>query len=222
MRDPAGVGPAGQRVPGGAGRSTGIAPTSTRWASALVAAGRDVLDDVELRLDGALDRNAFLAVLVDPRRMAAARHALLDRLKLTEVDVTRLLVETLRAIGVPWQLVLDSDAHEPTHPDRRNLQNAVRYEVVPRITQAIDTAAGPVLVTEAAPLARYDCMDLLAELADTGVPRPAARLLLAPAQRAQPLLDNKPIPVISPSQWLWLPAAWLDAAARARPPKEEP
>ena len=192
--------------------STGIQPTSTRWAGPLTAAGGQVLADVDARLAGVLERNAFLAVLVDPRRAAAARPALLSRLSLTEVDVTRLLVETLREIGVPWQLVVESDAHERSHPDRRNLENAVRHEVVPRVERAVGAAPGPVLLTEAAPLARYDCMGLLARLADTGVPRPAARLLLVPARRAQPVLDTEPIPVTSSSQWLWLPDAWLDTA----------
>lgn len=45
-------------------------------------------------------------------------------------------------------------------PDRRNLQTAVRHEVVPRVAAAIDAAPGSVLLTEAAPLARYGCMEL--------------------------------------------------------------
>lgn len=189
--------------------------TSTRMVTVgpSTAAGADPAADTQARLAAALDRNAFLALLVDPSQLAPARRALLSRLDVSEVDVTRVLVETLRAIGVPWQLIVDSDAQPPGAPDRRNLETAVRHEVVPRITAAIDAAPGAVLLTEAAPLARYGCMDLLARLADNAVPRPAARLLLAPARRPTPVLDTEPIPVISPVQWLWLPEQWYATPA---------
>jgi len=184
--------------------------TSTRMATvgALGTAGIDPAEEAQARLTAALERDAFLAVLVNPSHLSAATRALLDRLPLVEVDVTSILIETLRAIGVPWQLIVDSDAQPAGAPDRRNLETAVRHEVAPRVAAAVDAAPGPVLITEAAPLARYGCMDLLARLADNAVPRPAARLLLAPARRPAPLLDSEPIPVTSAAQWMWLSEAW--------------
>lgn len=196
--------------------------TSTRVATAgpSAATGVDPAAEAQARLTAVLDRNGFLALLVGPSQLTAARRALLARLPLTEVDVTRVLVETLRTIGVPWKLIIDSDALPPGAPDRRNLETAVRHEVVPRITAAIDAAPGAVLLTEAAPLARYGCMDLLARLADNAEPRPAARLLLAPVRRPTPLLDAEPIPVVSAAQWLWLPEQWYaDAADRTPTPR---
>lgn len=194
--------------------------TASRFGSSfgpLVPAGPDVVAETDERLAGVLARDGFLAVLVKPASLAGARRALLARLRsngagLTEVDVTRTLVETLRDIGVPWELVLASDARDPTHPDRRNLDNAVRHAVVPRIAEAL-TTPGPLLLTEAAPLARYHCMDLLGRLADNGTPRPAARLLLAPVTGGKAVLDDQPIPVTSPAQLLWLADAWWEAAA---------
>ena len=184
--------------------------TSTRVATvgALGSAGVDPAQEAQARLVAALDRGAFLAVLVAPAHLGTATRALQERLALTEVDVTRILIETLRSIGVPWQLVVDSDAQPPGAPDRRNLETAVRHEVAPRVAAALDAAPGPVLITEAAPLARYGCMDLLARLADNAVPRPAARLLVAATWRPQPVLDSEPIPVTSAAQWMWLPQAW--------------
>jgi hypothetical protein len=93
---------------------------------------------------------------------------------------------------------------------QRGLENAVRHAVVPRIEAAL-AAPGPVLLTEAAPLARYHCMDLLGRLADNAVPRPAARLLLTPVTGSRALLDDQPIPVTSPAQLLWMPDAWWEA-----------
>jgi hypothetical protein len=68
-----------------------------------------------------------------------------------------------------------------------------------------------VLITEAAPLARYGQMRLLQELADTSRPRPAARLLLVPVRRPDPAkLDDAPLPLTSPaSQTLRLPDSWI-------------
>jgi serine/threonine protein kinase len=205
-----------------AATSGSLFATSTRIGTvgALVPTGTDAAADAQTRLTAALDRAAFLALLVAPPDVTRARRALLDALPLTEVDVTRLLVETLRSIGVPWELVLNSDAQPPNHPDRRNLENAVRHEVLPRVSAAIDAAPGAVLLTEAAPLARYGCMDLLARLADNGVPRPAARLLLAAARRPQPVLDTEPIPVTSAAQWMWLPEPWYNPTVQRSPTKD--
>src|SRR5690606_32325074 len=184
--------------------------TSTRLATAgaLPPAGSDPAAEAHSRLKAALERNGFLALLVTPSHVTRARRPLVERLRLTEVDVTRILVETLRGIGVPWDLIVTSDALPPDAPDRRNLDNAIRHEVAPRVGTAIDAADGPVLITEAAPLARHGRMDVIARLADNAVPRPAARFLLAPAWRAQPALDKEPIPVTSTAQWMWLPEAW--------------
>ncbi|WP_327009671.1 BREX system serine/threonine kinase PglW [Dactylosporangium sp. NBC_01737] len=173
----------------------------------LLPAGPDAAAEADARLAAVLDRDGFLAVLVKPSALDGARRALLERFGLTELNVTAVLVETLRSLGVPWELILESDAREPAHPDRRNLESAVRAEVVPRLQSSLATGHA-VLLTEAAPLARYGCMDLIATLADNGVPRPAARLLLVPAPGSKQLLDDQPIPVTSGSQLTWLPDVW--------------
>jgi serine/threonine protein kinase len=194
------------------------APTSSLFATptrlvtvgALNAVGVDPTEEAQARLSAALERDAFLAVLVNPSHLSIATHALVERLSLTEVDVTRILIRTLRSVGVPWQLIVESDAQPVGAPDRRNLETAVRHEVTPRVSAAIDDAPGPVLITAAAPLARYGCMDLIAGLADNSMPRPAARLLLAPARRPAPTLDSEPIPITSAAQWMWLPETWYN------------
>lgn len=206
------------RPPAASSGSLFATPTRTGTLGGRAPAGADTVSEAQTRIVAALDRNAFLALLTAPSDVTRARRALLDKLPLSEVDVTRILVETLRSVGVPWELVITSDGQPRTHPDRRNLENAVRHAVLPRITAAIADAPGPVLLTEASPLARYDCMDLIARLADNAAPRPAARLLLVAARRQQPVLDTEPIPVL-PAQWLWLPEAWYSATPYS--PKDE-
>lgn len=80
------------------------------------------------------------------------------------------------------------------------------------------TQAEPVLLTDAAPLARYGNLRLLQELADPTRPRPAARLLLVPARRPEPaMLDQAQLPLTSPaSQSVWLPDSWITPTAALR------
>lgn len=178
---------------------------------------RAAVDEVERRLSGSLRAQSFLALLVRPRDLSLARRALLGSYELSEADITRELLAALRSLdGVAWGLVVRSDALEPSHADRRSLEIAVRQEAVPRIEAAIESASGPVLLTEAAPLARYGCMDLFANLADPSVPQPAARWLLLPDEKALPTLDGEPVPVLSDSQWLRLPSAWYAAEEGTR------
>ncbi|GIF21403.1 serine/threonine protein kinase [Actinoplanes tereljensis] len=169
-------------------------------------------DEVAARLSTVIDRHAFLAVLTSLRRLTAVRRALLDRLDLVEVDVTALLLDRLRGLGYPWETIVKADNGSATDPDFRSLVELVQHDVVPAIREAL-SAESPLLITEAAPLARYGQMQLLQELADPTRPRPAARLLLVPAWRPEPaLLDGVPVPLTSPaSQLLWVPDGWLKA-----------
>lgn len=169
-------------------------------------------DEVAVKLSGVIDRRAFLAVLTSLRRLTAVRRALLDRLDLVEVDVTAILLDRLRSLGYPWETIIKADNGSSIDPDFRSLVELVQHEVMPAVREAL-SAESPIVITEAAPLARYGQMGILQELADPTVPRPAARLLLVPAWRPEPaLLDGTPLPLTSPaSQLLWVPEGWLKA-----------
>ncbi|MDW5323930.1 hypothetical protein [Plantactinospora sp. KLBMP9567] len=173
--------------------------------------GPDATAEAHAKLVGAIERRGFLVVKTSMRRLTAARRALLSRLGLTEVDVTAILLDRLRALGYPWDAIVAADNGSPADADFRSLVDLVRHEVVPAIGEALAAADGPALLTEAAPLARYGQMRVVQELADPTRPRPAARLLLLPVRRPEAaLLDGEPIPLVSPaSQALWLPDTWL-------------
>ncbi|MEU8004185.1 BREX system serine/threonine kinase PglW [Catellatospora sp. NPDC049111] len=192
--------------------------TATRILTTVpVAGGPGAESAVDARLAETVDRNGFLVVLASFRRVRDARERLLSRYPLAEVDVTAILLATLRASGAPWELIVSADAQEPRSPDFQALRGLVQHDVLRAVEAAVDAASGPVLITEASPLARYDEMGLLRKLADTSRTRPAARLLLTPYRRPeQPLLDDVPLPLISrESQALHLPDSWLDRTAAA-------
>jgi serine/threonine protein kinase len=166
--------------------------------------------EVDDRLASVIERRGFLAVLASLRLLRPARQALLERLGLVEVDVTAIMLQRLRALDAPWQHVLDADTGNPADANFRALLDLVRHHVVPAVAEALSVEQ-PVLITEAAPLARYDQLGLVREMTDISRTRPAARLLLVPARRPEPaLLDGQPLPLTTPaSQALWLPEAWL-------------
>ncbi|SCL29660.1 serine/threonine protein kinase [Micromonospora nigra] len=170
------------------------------------------------RLAGVIDRRGFLVALASIRRLGRARRALLDRLDLVEVDVTAILLRELRTLGFPWEAIVAADTGSSTDPDFRSLVELVQHEVVPAIDRVLAETDRPVLITEAAPLARYQQLRLIQELADPTRPRPAARLLLVPARRTEPvLLDGQQLPLTSPaSQSLWLPEDWPTTPALER------
>lgn len=193
--------------------STAASVTGTRLASTHAPMlGLSAADEVGDKLASAIERSAFLAVLAPLRRLGPARRALLARLRLTEVDLTAILLDRLRALDFPWEAIVAADNGLPLDADFRSLVDLVRHQVVPAVSAAIAAADGPVLLTEAAPLARYGQLGLLQELADPTRPRPAARLLLVPARRPDPaVLDGVQLPLTSPaSQSLWLANDWLD------------
>ncbi|GAA0398857.1 BREX system serine/threonine kinase PglW [Micromonospora gifhornensis] len=178
----------------------------------------NAVDEVGDRLAAAIDRHAFLAVQAPWRRLGPARRALLARLALTEVNVTAILLERLRSLGFPWEAIVAADNGLPQDADFRSLVDLVRHQVLPAVRAAIAAADGPVLLTEAAPLARYGQLELLQELADPTRPRPAARLLLVPTRRAESAtLDGIPLPLTSPTnQSLYLADDWINTVDQPR------
>jgi hypothetical protein len=192
--------------------------TSTRMTSSSAPlAGPDAAAEVDGRLATVFARGGFLAMLAPRRLLAPARRALLERLPLVEVDVTAILLNRLRNTGYPWQDVLAADTGDPADENFRALVDLVRHEVIPQVRRTLATTE-PVLLTAAAPLARYGQLELLRELTDLSRPRPAARLLLVPARQPGPAkLDREPLPLTSPaSQSLWLPEPWISAQPAGR------
>lgn len=188
---------------------TSASPTRVGSSVAPLTATADI-DRLDAKLAATIAGRGFLALLASPRNLAGARRALLARHRLVEVDITAVMLDRLRAQGLPWEEIVAADNGNPADADFRGLVDLVRHHVLPSIVAAL-AHDDPILITEAAPLARYGQLGLLRELADPTRARPAARLLLLPARRPEPaMLDDVQLPLTSPStQSLWLPDAWV-------------
>jgi hypothetical protein len=102
-------------------------------------------------------------------------------------------------------LVLRADAAPRQSADRANLDRLVA-DATDSIWPQVLGDERPLLLTDAAPLARYGQLPRVAHLLDTAATRPAARWLLVPKRvgAAAPTLDGAALPVAS--------GTWIDLA----------
>jgi hypothetical protein len=211
------------RAPDTAGSTTGLQP---REPTHLATRTSSVSDGaVGVRLSTSVASRSFLAlgVRVDradrvPRLVAAAeRH-----FDATTIDLTGALLDALRSAaadaGLPWSLVRAADAEDPGSRGRRGLDELVRRSW-PHVESAVnaalgETTDGPVLLTEASPLARYNNMALLSRWSDLGASRSRAVWLVLPQLAANhgPLIDGRPVPLAAPSQYVAIDNDWIDNA----------
>ncbi len=192
-------------------------PSATALRSAPSVApltGKADTNAIDEKIAAVIGRKGFLVALTRLSMVEDARRALLKNYPFTELDVTATMLEQLRALDFPWEAIAAADTGAPGDPDFRSLTDLIQHKVMPAIREVLDTET-PILITEAAPLARYGQMRLFQELNDPTRPRPAARLLLAPASRVEPaMLDGVQVPLTSPaSQSLWLPEPWIEPKA---------
>ena len=91
---------------------------------------------------------------------------------------------------------------------------------MPRVENVILETDTAVLLTYVGLLGRYEQMDLLERLRDSvgradGIP---ALWVLIPADEQQklPVMDGKPVPVITSGQWARIPEGWLQNLHRGK------
>lgn len=178
--------------------------------------GADVRTDPMLReLQDSIGARSFLALGIPAGRVEATSRRLVAELGAAEVNVTDLLLDALfdRAthFNLKWKQVLAADAAEPGTREAQGLATLVQ-QVIPAVESTVEQAMAsapeatrPVLLTEAAPLARYGHQAVLARLAEIGRHRPNAVWLVVPqGQERGPLLDGVPVPLSYASQFLSL------------------
>ncbi|MBT8226562.1 MAG: hypothetical protein HKP61_10790, partial [Dactylosporangium sp.] len=182
------------------------------------ATGTGTAEDA--RLVESVSARSFLALGAPAHRLDEAAAALVDRHGAEIVDVTGVLLDALRAQaaskGVPWDAVRAADAAEPGSRPALGLASLVRA-AIPAIEAAVgDAAAGkpegtrPVLLVEAAPLARYEHTELITRLADLTFRRPQAIWLLLPQDPVGgAVLDGVPLRLGHGGQFLRLDEDWL-------------
>lgn len=159
-------------------------------------------------LNSSLQRHSALTLAVQPKKYGEAVRALSRTFDVDVVDVSLEVIRELRseasARKVRWDVAVAAD-REPEGRDFSNLTTLAKFALEPWWKELMKRPT-PLLITNAAPLARFGLDSLLAELTDLARPRPAARWLLVPwrASSPAPNLDGHPIP-LGPDRWLTLP-----------------
>ena len=196
------------------------------------------------RLEQSIASRSFLALGVRADRLTRLIEVARTGYGATVIDITAVLLEALRAesetAGLPWDTVRAADAEGTASRGWRGLNELVRRSW-PQVETAIETAlaggeaagidgsdggspdgagSGPVVLTEASPLARYDNVGLLARWTDLAAPRGRAVWLVVPQFGANqgPVLDGRPVPLAAPNQFVAVDTDWVDAAASTADP----
>jgi hypothetical protein len=159
---------------------------------------------LEAKLKHASKNGAFLALSVDPGRLGQAREELSKRFPVELCDVDALFLSLMKRQaelgGANWQVVLKADAAPHDSLDWKNL-NVLIDRCVFALKEAMRSPQKTKLLINPGLLARYDRMDILAELAGE-VGRTAGIhgvwvLLPASDQNPLPMINQKAIPMIT-------------------------
>lgn len=172
------------------------------------------------RLRDSRSRRSFLALGVPGHRLERAIRVLVDGFHAQPLDLTEVLLQAVRdqaeASGMRWATVQAADA-APSGTRAANGLAKLVDRAIPKVTAAVqdlmDSGEGrPVLLTEAAPLARYGHLAALTQWTDLTRPRSSAVWLLVPQLRSSQgaTLDGKPVTLNSPGQFLSLGTEWID------------
>lgn len=135
----------------------------TKHEAGDVTAAREIEQFVST-VRNSIDSARFLALSVRPRKSQRAKEQLQSNFELLVISFDELLLRHLHQLcgGMQnpprWEVVLKADATDHSSRDWSRLQSLVR-QVLPAITQEINQADGPVLLTETGLIARYDLID---------------------------------------------------------------
>jgi hypothetical protein len=177
----------------------------------------------EERLEYAAAHGSFLALKVRPKLMLRAERELAARFPVSRQSVEKLLIAAMRdeaaRVGADWDVVTRADASSRESIEWKNLLMLVRRAISTVEQQLLATSADrTLLLVNPGLLARYDQLEMLDRLRNRiGRPdSPRGAWVLVPADDTQvlPVLDGKPIPVITAGEWANIPEPWLQNVHR--------
>ncbi|MGV9326762.1 BREX system serine/threonine kinase PglW [Streptosporangium sandarakinum] len=179
--------------------------------------GSRELADFERRMELSARERGFVTLAVNYRLYLDAVAALSARFGAEVLDITAELLtamrQTAQTLNVDWSLVLRSDRPDAAPQDAANLRRLVALAAT-GLEERLTTETRPLLIVEAAPLARYERLAVLERLADKATARPAARWLLLPVERGgMPHIDDRPAPGALGA--LPVSAKWVEAHSRS-------
>jgi serine/threonine protein kinase len=189
-------------------------------APALVAGGHH-----GHRLAESTTSRSFLALGVDALQADKAVTALTERFGAQVFDLTSVLIGSMKeqaaVFGLSWDDVRAADAATPGSREAHGLAALVR-RAWPTVETALSSAVGiegaaPLLLTEAAPLARYDHLGMLSRWSDLTTRRGRAVWLLVPQLLGNngAVIDGRPLPLAAPGQFLRLNTDWINGGGGA-------
>ncbi|MGX5681695.1 protein kinase domain-containing protein [Schumannella luteola] len=193
---------------------------SLTYTNSATTWGRSAGDPaIAAKLIGSIRDRAALTLVV-PRKqgltMSAARLA--REYGLEVVDLADVALDALKSTAsakrVDWPTVLKADGEPAESRGRANLQRLAREAITPVWAEQL-ASPSPTVFLNAAVLARFGLVDLIAGVTDLATPRPAARwfLLPRPLSGSRPDLDGVPMP-FGADGWLELS---FDVAPVAEP-----
>jgi hypothetical protein len=199
---------------------TRVTPSRPNEVSLEVAEARTL----EAKLKHASKNGAFLALSVHPGRLAQACEELSRRFPVEPCDVDALFLSLMKRQaelgGANWQVVLKADAAPHDSLDWKNL-NVLIDRCVPAIKESMRSPKKTKLLINPGLLARYDRMNILAELGGevghTDGIHGIWVLVSASDQNPLPMINQKPIPMITGNvaQHVRINEAWLANKHRA-------
>lgn len=177
--------------------------------------------EFEARLRAAQADGGLLYLCTTTKGLAAAVTQL-RRFELQWVDADAHILRALHAsadeLDVRWELVLRADAAERADADWTRLQ-ALVDRALPSVEAELADSSGTLLVEHPGLLARYGHVGLFERLRERilagGPLRGVWVLVPAEAAGGRPVLDGVPLPVLTPNEWVEIPAPWLANLHRA-------
>jgi len=181
------------------------------------------------RLRESKSKRSFLALGVEARRIPRTLEVLRHDFDAEVLDLTRTLMDAIRVVAaaaqppIPWDAVRAADAAMPESREAIGLARLVAL-AIPNVAASVEAVLGgaargakPLILTEAAPLARYGHLGMLSRWSDLASPRAEAAWLLVPQLLGNQgaVIDGRPIPLAAPGQFLRLDAEWIDAHVSA-------
>ncbi|MFT4164428.1 MAG: BREX system serine/threonine kinase PglW [Microlunatus sp.] len=185
------------------------------------------------RLADSLARRSFLALGVPARALLKLPTVLEVGYGAAMINISAELIAIMRQqadqVGLSWARVRLADAQPVGSRDAQGIKALVERSLPvleERVQVALDASGnGPVVLSDAEPVARYGAVARLSRWSDLGISRSRAIWLVVPQLHANQgaLLDQKPVPLAAPGQFVTVDSGWVDAryADLTRPTVEE-
>lgn len=183
--------------------------------------------DTEFVLASSVREHTFRSLGVPMGTSDAVAAALEARFGARHLDVTELLLGELHrraeSAGIPWDAILAADAGAAA--DREGLKGFVS-QAVPALVDAVNTAGGPVVLTDLSTLASYGHLQVVREWADLTSPPPHAVWALVPQPeesggRPGARVDGTALPLNSPEQFVQVDETEVTALLAAAQPTDD-